>query len=199
MGNILDKIALSETRDMTNRLLKEYYIQDDEYKEHWKSIQKKVFNDNPFPKNVFNKNFQLYALTSASVLSEEEYNILRQCLKLYDNLSQYILIVEDTKEKYPIRLKIPLECEWKDFCPSELNERLSIKVFHFTQGNYYVFSDSGNWGKYVETDNYDIDIYGFLFPEMKIAFQNMYYDTSENKLRVKESLYKTEYFNCVGL
>ena len=197
LKTLLKKLALADTRNETEAFLKKYYIEKTEYNNHWIDIQKSIFNNKRFPDMVFNNPLHLHAVTSATVFSKEEYDKLRQCLDESNTHDKYILIVEDTENPYPVRLKIPVECEWADFCTPRVTEGLSMKVFHFTEGNYYFFGDSGTWGKYVETDIYDIDIYNFSSKKLKLMFQKIYHDYPENILRMKKALQDTPYFKSI--
>jgi hypothetical protein len=100
---------------------------------------------------------------------------------MYEEYRRKILLVEDYDEKNPphtdgppFRFKFPVDISW-----DEVNDgaELSMIVF-WPERNYFVFGDSGQWGKYTGNDyEYPLDI---------IGFKRKYSDLFHRKFRIPQ-------------
>jgi hypothetical protein len=161
----LDAYSFPDSIDLTKKYLQKYWLTGKEYLNKWKSVQTLIFSlNNVFPKMVFNPNVELLLMKGGLLFEQEEFKILKKCLRKTDD--KYVFIIEDFDEFKPphesgplIRLKYPIDVTWEDI---NISDGLSYELFQRPVRNYYVFGDSGKWGKYVANDcEYPLDILGF--------------------------------------
>jgi hypothetical protein len=163
----LDKfLNFPEYREPAEHYLNKYWLDKQELKEVWLKIKDVIYNPGfkVLPDPVFSHNFDTIILKGGSVLNKEEFEILQSCMKVIGE--KYLLLVEDYDEEIsPInagpafRFKYPVDITWEKIMSGG---EISFDVFLRPIRNFFVFGDSGQWGRYVGND-YDspLDIIGF--------------------------------------
>jgi hypothetical protein len=178
----LDEFTDYSDKKTIEEYLKKYWLDKQELKEVWLNKKDTIFNPNfkVLPDPVFNQNFDTIILKGGSVLYEQEFEILRSCMKVTGD--KYLLLVEDyDEETSPIvagpssRFKYPINISWKEIMSGA---ELSMDIFLRPIRNFFVFGDSSQWGRYAGND-YDspLDI---------IGFDRKYYDLFYEKFKVPE-------------
>lgn len=178
--NQLEAYAFPGSVEKTREYLRKFWLPRQEYLFKWESIQTLLFSANKFPEVVFNPDYELLACKGGFVFVQQEFELLKECIE--STKDSHILIVEDYNEADPphesgplLRFKYPANLMWDEI---NLGEGISYELFQRPVRNYYVFGDSGRWGKYVANDfDVPIDIY---------CFKNEYESFFREKFKVTE-------------
>jgi len=169
--------------------LKKYWLPVDEYNVKWKEIQSKVFKelDLSLPHLVFQKKFDLTAIKGGCLFLKDDFEILQKCL--LEIGEKYIILVENTfngkLEEPAFRMKYPSNITWEEFTSGNF---ISSTIIEHPHKEYFVFSESGKWGKYSANDyEQPLDIIGFK-PEHKSIFKKSFEQSPEEWEEIKEWL-----------
>ncbi len=177
----------------TQGYLSKYWLQELEYLSKWKDIQNTVFHLNKdFPNMVIKPGFELLVQQGGLLFVQEEFELLKDCIK--SSKDRYLFIIEDYDELNPphdsgplLRFKYPVNLSW-DEINLGIAEGISYELYHSPNRNFYVFGDSGMWGKYVANDfDNPVDIYCFK-KEIETVFRENFKVTEEEKNDLKEIL-----------
>jgi hypothetical protein len=146
--------------------LEKYWLDKDELNTIWLPIKNKIYNErfNYLPDPVFNAHFDIITLLGGSLLTKQELGQLQSCMKITGD--KYLIILEVFDENNPphtsgppFRFKFPADITWETIISGA---ELSLIVFQLPERNWFVFGDSGKWGKYKANDyEYPLDITGF--------------------------------------
>ena len=158
-----------EHRNKAEQYLEKYWLDKNELKEVWLKIKNRIFNKDfiHLPDPVINKDLDVIILKGGIVLYEKEFELFQSCMKsIGDN---YFIILEDYDENNPphssgppYRFKFPVNITWEEMTSGGDSYMLSYDVFLRPIRNYFVFGDSGAWGKYAGSDyEWPLDIIGF--------------------------------------
>ncbi|HEV2830341.1 MAG TPA: hypothetical protein VGW31_00045, partial [Hanamia sp.] len=83
------------------------------------------------------------------------------------------------------RMKFPVNITWKELTSGNY---ISAVLLEMGYNAYFVFSGSGNWGKYSANDyDYPLDIIGFK-PELAPIFQEYFKQPKEEREEIREWL-----------
>lgn len=174
--------------------LEKYWLLESEYLNKWKQIQNTIFikqiNKTLLYPLFYNK-FQILALGGGVLFDELEFIKLQKCmLEIGDS---YFVIIEDNFDNEPpFRLKYPTTISWNELTNGNF---ISTILFNMPHKEYFVYGDSGFWGKYCTNDSaYPLDIYGFE-PKYEHIFRNKFLQTKEEFEEVKKEfhLFKNNY------
>ena len=159
----LKTFSTAETYNRTKLFFENYWLGSEEYENKWRSIQNSVFvNEAEYlPDMMFKDDFELIPLIGGNVFtSQKDYLLLQDCM--HQTQDNYFVIIQNPKvvievyksennwEVHPLlRFKFPVGISWE-----ELNsgEYLSHELIQNADKDFFVFGDSGNWGKYVAND-----------------------------------------------
>lgn len=159
-GELLNTILNEETRIQAELYFEKYWLDEDEYIEKWLSIQESIFDSEAkhLPDMMFNKNFELFPLVGGDIfLIEKDFSLLQDCMRQIGD--KHFVIVQNRNVvvgnynsendfiAHPFtRFKYPINISW-----SEIMSGGIVGCEHFNNGckDYFVFGDSGNWGRYV--------------------------------------------------
>jgi hypothetical protein len=163
--NQLKAYSFPESIEDTEGYLEKYWLQEQEYLSKWKEVQTSIFNlDVEFPKMIVNPEFRLLPRQGGLLFEQEEFELLKECIKEAKDKS--LFVIEDYNELCPphesgplLRFKYPVDLKWSEI---NIGDGISYELFQRPVRNYFVFGDSGKWGKYVANDfDIPIDIYCF--------------------------------------
>jgi hypothetical protein len=161
----LNTFVEDETREQTTSYFDKYWLNKEEYIEKWLPIQNKIFDSKAkyFPDMMFNSDFQLIALRGGLIFTEEDFYLLQNCMNQTGD--KYFVIVQNCSEENPhqeqppLRFKYPANVTWDELMSGGL---VSLELFQYPFKEYFVFGDTGTWGKYVANDyEKPLDIIGF--------------------------------------
>jgi len=153
---ILNTVLDEETRKQAELYFEKYWLGEDEYFEKWRPIQESIFDLKAryLPDMMFSVGFELFPLVGGDIfVSERDFTILQHCMRRTGD--EQFAIVQNRNvvvggggiEELPFtRFKYPVDISW-----AELMSGGIAGSEHLNNGckDYFVFGDSGNWGRYV--------------------------------------------------
>ncbi len=176
-------------RDIALKYLTKYFISEQEYLIKWKNILNKIFTNQEIglPEIVFKKKYNIIVNRGGVLFIKDEFEFLKQCIKeIGDN---YIVIIQNTFGKEskipPFRMKYPIDVSWEELNNGNFISTVLIETY---TNEYFVFSESGAWGKYSANDyEYPLDIIGFT-QEYSHIFQKYFKPNNEELNEIWEWL-----------
>jgi len=198
----------SRIRLLSEKYIETYWLSNNEMADYWLSIKDRVFrpDSKDLPHLMFNEDFELISQIGGDLFTKEEYHNLQQCMKAAGD--RYFVLIEnefvrDTKNYFPhLRYKFPVDTTWEMLNNgSEEFLDISYETLFVDGKNFFVFGDSGKWGKYSAygksslSNHIDtpVDIIGFK-PELAPVFQEYFKQPEEDIEEIWERLpesYKT--------
>jgi hypothetical protein len=150
-------------RQVAEDYLKRYWLSSDEYERTWKQVQDRVFINQEvgLPQMVFASGYELQASRGGCLFVQEEFIRLRECTQAISE--QFLFVIENTfggRVKEPVfRMKFPTNISWDEIAGGNFASAILLEMWH---KEYFVFGESGSWGKYVANDyESPLDILGF--------------------------------------
>lgn len=163
--------------DKAYAYLRKYAIDEDEYCCQTLQLFRKVFR-NMLDANynissidiasVFRSGFQSEVHVASPIFSKETYLLFQEMCSAYGDRMFYILEDELCEEDTAmvVKLKFPVSTTWNEIMSGEF---LSNAILRTACRNYYMFGDSGKWGRWCDYDNnwldYEIMGYSQVLPE----------------------------------
>ena len=180
--------------------LEKYWLDTEGELEKWESIRKRIFTDaHSLPDMIFQENFELMPLIGGVVFDQEDFEGLKNCmLKVGD--TEFVILenahvkpIIKNEENEPINLptlcfKFPVSITWDELMGGGM---ISYELFRVPYRDFYIFGDSGTWGKYFAPEYVDktidpigtpLDIIGFKKELAQLFFGN-FEITNEEKQR----------------
>lgn len=169
----LECFSVPATREETKSFLEQFWLNWDEYVGAWLPVERQIFRCDAtlFPDLMFQERFQLVPLKGGVIFTEEDFGLLQRCMiemgnkefvivQNPDSCSDTYYTSQKLSKRDPIlRFKFPVNVSW-DVLMS--GGHLSDELFVFPRPEYFVYADSGTWGKYVANEFVDaLDIIGF--------------------------------------
>lgn len=203
---ILERFSVPETRDISEVYLKEYWLNEEEWQSNWQLLKDKIFRKEAtcLPDMLFKQDFTLLAFMGGVVFVEDDFKTLQKCM--LEAGDEWFVIVENQhmQPKFKgndgetildplLRFKFPVEISWNELLNGGL---LSMEVFQNACKEFFVFGDSGKWGKYAANEYWDtsvdpagtpLDIIGFK-PELAPIFQEHFKQPKEEQEEIREWL-----------
>ena len=188
----LETYAFPESIEATRKYLRKYWLSKQEYLSKWKSVQSRVFSEKEFPKMVFNQGYQRLICKGGMLIEQTEFELLKECFQLTND--SYLIIVEDFNELDPphdsgplLRFRYPVNITWEEI---NIGEGISYELYQRPIRNFFVFGDTGNWGKYAANEHeFPLDIFGFKKEYEKI-FRNRFEMTEKERNELKKFIPK---------
>lgn len=164
--------------------LAKYWLDKTEYERIWRGIQNSVFNKSAdhFPENMFLKNFELIPNVGGTLFTEKTLKSLQMCLRETGD-QNFVIIQNDFGKENPVafKMKYPSEISWKEIMSGNYISTALFEKFH---DEYFVFGESGSWGRYVINDaSPPLDITG-----VKHKFISVFLEKYENLRDAYESI-----------
>lgn len=149
-----------------------YSLTKEDYEKTWKSIWGKIFNQVCIghPKGVFKKDFQVWKLMGGSLFEESEFLSFQKSINSIGD--KYIIIIQNVfqDDTPPFRMRFPSDITWKELCSGSF---LSKALLEMDFNDYYMFGESGEWGKYSATEAYFPMDYLGVNSSSRSAFQEL--------------------------
>ena len=150
-------------RHVAESYLEHYWLPSAEYERTWKQVQDRIFINQEvgLPQMVFAPEYELQASRGGCLLVQEEFVRLQECTQAVSE--QFFFVIENTfggREREPIfRMKFPTSISWSELTSGNFASAILLEMPH---KEYFVFGESGAWGKYVANDyESPLDILGF--------------------------------------
>lgn len=176
-------------KEIASEYLKSYFLSIDEYTQKWEPIQRSIFQNElkGLPAKVFKEGFTLMAIRGGILFEREDFENLQNCIKAIGD-KNLVIVQNDfggAVEKPLLRMKYPVDITWKSLMSGNF---VSTVLFEMFANEYFVFSESGNWGKYSANDYENpLDIIGFK-PELAHIFQEHFKQAKEEQEEIREWL-----------
>jgi len=168
------------------QFLEKYWLSKQVYEKHWKPIQDTMFiqQEKGLPYLKFSKKYEMLALRGGVLFEEKDFLQLQNCMKLVGD--KYFVIIEndvENKSKPLIRVKFPVDISWQELMSGGV---ISIAIVEYDMNEYFVFGDSGAWGKYAANDYiHALDIVGFK-KEYSTLFREVFKVPLEESAEISE-------------
>ncbi len=175
--------------DVAKEYLYKYYLSEDNYLRRWQPIQDQIFyrENIGLPEVLFRESFSMAANRGGVLFEQEDFEKLKKCaLELGD---ENIVIIQNDFDRDlnvpPLRMKFPVDISWIELMSGNF---ISTVLFEMFSNEYFVFSESGTWGKYSANDyEHPLDIIGFK-PEYEQIFKGYFSQPPEEWEEIKEWL-----------
>lgn len=165
--------------------LKKYYVEQQEILSKIKKLKNNIFiNQNSgFPKMVFRNKYHLNAYVGGVLFDEIEFIKIQKCAKYIGE--RFLYIVQNDfgglLNKPAFIMQYPIDITWKELMSGNF---VSTALFEMFANDYFVFGDSGTWGKYVANDNdFPLDIVGVKY-EYRDIFEEQLGLTQKKILKI---------------
>lgn len=161
-----------ETRKQTEAYFEKYWLDKDEYQEKWLPIQKSIYQvSGPvFPDVGFRSGFEVITIGGGRIFAEKDFLSLKYCIQETGD-SHFVIVehVDDENPRHgepPLRFRYPSNVTWDELMSGGY---VSEELFESPVKEYFVFGDTGTWGKYVANDYiYPLDLVGFKKEHSKL-------------------------------
>jgi len=182
-------------KQLAEEYLQKYWLPEQEYLSVWKPILHKIFvAGKSLPDLIYNSEFKIIALRGGCLFLEEDFNQLQKVMQEVGE--EYFVIIQHSQEftdgEPMFRMKFPVNITWKELTSGNY---ISAVLFEMSYNQYFVFGESGNWGKYSANDyDYPLDIIGFK-PELASIFREQFEQPKEEQEEIRAWLpqeYKTQ-------
>ena len=155
-----------ETRKQTEAYFKKYWLDKDEYLERWLPIQESIYQVSGlfFPEVGFRSGFEVTIIGGGRIFAEKDFLALKCCIE--ETADSHFVIVEHVDDdanphhgEPPLRFRYPSSITWGELMSGGY---VSEELFERPVKEYFVFGNTGAWGKYVANDYiYPLDLVGF--------------------------------------
>lgn len=149
--------------------LKQYSLNDLEYKDNCVPVMKKVFRCSPemsfdvsmmSMSELIEEGFEYFSYYSSPLFWKESYELIQKISRECGDNNIYIIEDESCEKESDVafKIKIPVSKSWEDLSNGGF---IADVLFNMPNHNYYVFGDSGKWGKWCDYDNryYDYETF----------------------------------------
>jgi hypothetical protein len=150
-------------RQVAENYLDRYWLSFAEYERSWKPLQDRIFSNQErgLPEMIFQPGYELQVARGGCLFVPEELVRLQECTGPIKE--KHLFVIENTfggRVKEPIfRMKFPSDICWDELASGNFASAILLEMPH---KEYFVFGDSGAWGKYVANDfEFPLDILGF--------------------------------------
>jgi hypothetical protein len=188
---LLNTILDEETLQQAELYFQKYWLNKDEHIEKWLPIEFSIFNDKAkhLPDMMFNKDFELFPLVGGDIfLIEQDFSMLRHCM-IQAGDDEFVIVqnekviveVYSGENRYIVepfvKFKYPVNISW-----SEMMSGGIVGCEHFNNGckDYFVFGNSGNWGRYVANSWVQPNNLTGLNPLIIMGFKKEYSEIFKN-------------------
>ncbi|RYU91007.1 hypothetical protein [Emticicia agri] len=176
-------------KEVALEYLKKYFLSEEEYSQKWKPIQNSIFENQEtgLPAMIFKDNYSLLAIRGGVLFEKEDFESLQNCIQTVGD-SYLIIIQNDYGVKFEeplLRMKYPVSVNWEELMSGNFVSSILFEMFH---NEYFVFSESGNWGRYCANDYiHPLNIIGFK-PELASVFKKEFKPPKKEQEEIREWL-----------
>ena len=169
--------------------LKKYHLPEEEYLENWKPVQDLIFKnqDKSLPEMMFNKGFSLLAIRGGILFEKKDFETLQNCARHLGDKRLFVIQNDfgGRLNSPQLRMSYPSDITWEQLMSGNF---ISTVIFEMFANEYFVFSESGKWGKYAASDyELPLDIIGFK-PDYESVFKKGFEQSPEEWKEIKEWL-----------
>lgn len=175
-------------KKLAKEYLQKYWLPEQEYLSAWKPIQDKIFvQGKSLPDLVYRPEFEMIALRGGCLFLEEDFKQLQKAMQEVGE--EHFVIIQHSQyftEEEPIfRMKFPTTITWTELTSGNY---ISAVLLEMSYNEYFVFGESGNYGKYSANDyEAPLDIIGFK-PALAPIFREYFKQPQEEQEAIREWL-----------
>jgi hypothetical protein len=193
----LETFSYPETKELSEKYLEKYWLDNNEYVQKWYPLQNEIFElEKYFPEFVFKEDLNILVIGGGSVSNPADFETLKKCIQKIGD-SEFVIIQHIDKDDPPLigylgegwkehpflRFKFPADITWEELLSGG---GVSDELFK-PYKEYLLFGKKGDWGMYAANDyKYPVVIFGFI-PSYDSVFKSLF--TSPDK--EKEELLNT--------
>lgn len=158
----LKTFSEDSTRLETEQFLEAYWLGPSELSSKWENVFALIFDKDGryLPDMMFNLGYELFPLFGGDIfVSESDFKLFKKCMmtagdRQFAIVQNEQVVIEtyvdgETKVLPPLKLCFPADVSWDELFSGGL---LSQELFRGSPNDYFVFGDSGRWGRYVAND-----------------------------------------------
>lgn len=140
-------------RQVAEDYLERYWLSSGEYERRWKPVQDRIFTNQEvgLPQMVFAPGYQLIVSRGGCLFVQEEFTRLQECTRAISE--QFLFVIENSfggRVREPVfRLKFPTGISWGELTSGNFASAILLEMPH---KEYFVFGETGTWGRYVAND-----------------------------------------------
>ncbi len=179
--------------DQGRMFLQQYAMDDAEYEGKCKQTMRKVFAYSPecffdirykTMQDLLSNLSNYFSYSSSLLFWKESYELIQAICVEYGDRYIYILEEErcETAPEAAFKLKIPVNHSWETVTNGGC---IANVLFNMFCNNYYVFGDSGKWGKWCDYDNdyIDYEVFTYKYETPQIAAYKDYFAITEKEYK----------------
>jgi len=163
--------------------LEKYWLPLAAYEAKWQPIQDRIFIKQVagLPELVFTAQYEIITLRGGVLFVQDDFKKLQECMVVMGD--QNFVVIENTYgQKVPepgFRMQYPVTITWEELASGDC---ISGILLGYPHNDYYVFGDSGAWGKYAANDYENpLDIIGFRRTSASVFKQKFKVPESESQ------------------
>ena len=185
--NILAFFLEPYAQTQSQRFLEKFWLSEKEISNDWEAVKNTVFSKDfkRLPDLLYDKDFEMIAQRGGTLFIENEYLLLQECMKIAGD-SFFVLIEnrfirERTDNDLPhLQFKFPVNTSWEELNNGNENyPDIAHDLLWVMNKEFFVFGDSGKWGKYAACDYFEtpLDLIGFrselspIFKYISLAYK----------------------------
>jgi hypothetical protein len=178
LNEFYDNVDLVEVYPESREYLEKYWLAEEEYVSHWQPLQARIFDskvDFVSVGRIFLPEFKLMSFLGGSTFCEKDLLLLQACMRelgdeyfvVIQNIAVSCEVYEAYKAAYRkekeqllgprLKFKYPVNIEWEEIATGDFPTDFMLCVVGCRE--FYVFGESGLWGKYAANDYVAWDIY----------------------------------------
>ena len=203
--NILAFFLEPYAQTQSQRFLEKFWLSEKEISNDWEAVKNTVFSKDfkRLPDLLYDKDFEMIAQRGGTLFIENEYLLLQECMKIAGD-SFFVLIEnrfirERTDNDLPhLQFKFPVNTSWEELNNGNENyPDIAHDLLWVMNKEFFVFGDSGKWGKYAACDYFDtpLDLIGFK-SVLSPIFQE-YFKQPKKELKKIKAWLPDEYKKCL--
>ena len=119
---------------------------------------------------LLREEYDFFSYQSSPLFWKESYMLIQAICKDFGDKYLYIVEEERCEEcaDAAFKIKLPINASWDTISRGGC---ITDVLFNMFRNNYYVFGDSGNWGKWCDYDNDYIDYEVFCYKSLMQSIQ----------------------------
>ena len=161
---------ISSNRCLSEEYMRKYWLSEDEWQNYWLPLLNSIFcyEDTRLPD--FHEELILMASPGGVPFGEFDFHALQNCMKEVGE-KEFVMIENygvpwDTSGRAlpQLRCKFPVDIAWNEFNPRRMGSIQAPRCaevtyfLHLGMYEFFIFGDSGLWGKYAACEYHDISI-----------------------------------------
>ena len=185
-----------DAKKRSEKFLEKFWLSLQELNDFWLPIKDKIFysDSEDLPDLMFKEGYELMAQRGGILFTKEEYHALQNCMRIAGD--KYFVFIENKLSRIEesdlphLRFKFPVETTWDMLNNGDEDfPDISFDILFIMNKHFFVFGDSGKWGKYAASNYYDtpLDIIGFK-PEISAVFIESFNQSVQEQKEIKEWL-----------